>query len=84
MLTNTRRIPAKPAALDAEAMKRGDRRGGALVHVRRPDVEGDGGHLEAEADEEQGEAGEEQPVLGEDVGLEELGDGARLVEPVAP
>ena len=41
-------------------MIRGDRRRGALIDVRRPHVEGDGGGLEAEPHDEHGEPDHEQ------------------------
>ena len=46
----------KARDLRARGHERGHRSGRALVHVGSPHVEGDGGDLEAESDEEEGGA----------------------------
>ena len=58
--TNTRSRPANAAAFTAEAMNATVGRRRALVHVRQPGVERDGGDLEAEPDEQQREPGQQE------------------------
>ena len=52
----------------------GHRRRRALVDVGRPHVERHGGHLEGEADQQQGHPGQQHPVGGHHVVGQEVGD----------
>ena len=72
--TNTRSRAAKAPTLATAAMNPVTGEGDALVDVGRPHVEGHRGHLEAEADQQEGQPGEQHPVVGHHVAGQEVGD----------
>ncbi len=55
-----RRRAAKPGSLGTDRHEAGHRSGSTLVDIRSPHVEGDGGDLETEADQDEGGADGEQ------------------------
>ncbi len=64
----------KAGGLGSHGHERGDDGGRALVHVRGPQVEGGGRHLEAEAGNEQGQGGEQGRVGGQVQGVDQFAD----------
>ncbi len=78
-----RRKIAKAAALGPADMKADDRRGSALINVRRPDLERRAGNLEAQSHEHEGGGDGHEDGRGAELPTR-CGSQARLVVPVMP